>query len=68
MAGRGIDCAVVQTVLRYNTLQDRANNGFRLTANNSNSSGPETCAAVTRTRVIMGMVVVEVELLTVQSG
>ena len=41
-----------------------ANNGFRRTANKSNSSGPETCAAVTRTRVNMGMVVVEVELLT----
>ena len=50
MAGWGIGCALPM-----------ANNWFIRTANNSNSSGPETCAAVTRTRVKMGMVVVEEE-------
>ena len=57
MAGWGIGCALPM-----------ANNWFRRTANNSNSSGPETCAAVTRTRVKMGKVMVEAELLTIQSS
>ena len=62
--GRGTGCALVQTVLRYNTPQVRANNGFRLRARPANTNMMEVCAAYTGTRDKTGMVVVEVELLT----
>ena len=55
----------MQTVLRYNTPQVEANNGFNLRASvTTDTNRLEVCAAYTGTRTKTGMVVAEVELLT----
>ena len=55
----------MQTVLRYNTPQVEANNGFTLRARRtSNTSRLEVCAAYTGPRDNTGMVLLELELLT----
>ena len=65
VTGRGTGCALVQTVLRYNTPQVAANNGFSLRARgDTDTNRLEVCAAYTGARTNTGMVVVEVELLT----
>ena len=65
VTGRGSGCALVQTVLRYNTPQVTANKGLSLRARAvTNTNRLEVCLAYTRARPNTGMVLVEVELLT----
>ena len=61
--GRGSGCALLQTVLRYNTPQVEATKGFSLTARRT-GGGLEVCLAYTGTRDRTGMVLLEVELVT----
>ena len=65
VTGRGSGCALVQTVLRYNTPQVTANKGFSLRAQAANDTiGLEVCLTYTGARPNTGMVLLEVELLT----
>jgi len=70
ISSSGTGCALVQTVLRYNTPEVTATAGFRLSAAasqlNSVLGEPllSVCAAYTGTRANTGMVVLELELVT----
>ena len=70
VSAAGTGCALVQTVLRYNTPRVTASAGFTLSAaaTNLNSVVEEPtlrlCAAYTGSRQSTGMVVMEVELVT----
>jgi alpha-2-macroglobulin len=60
---RGSGCAMVQTVLRYNTPEAPANSGFTLTAAQE-GSGLNVCGQYTGSQSETGMVVMEVEMVS----
>jgi alpha-2-macroglobulin len=60
---KGSGCAMVQTVLRYNTPEAPANSGFTLTAAQE-GSGLNVCGQYTGSQSKTGMVVMEVEMVS----
>jgi len=60
---KGTGCAMVQTVLRYNTPNAPQNSGFALTAAQEGSD-LNVCAQYTGTQSETGMVVMEVEMVS----
>jgi len=70
VSSAGSGCAMVTSVLRYNTKEVTGNNGFSITANplnlNSVDEDPalEVCATYTGNKEKTGMVLIEVELVT----
>jgi len=70
VSSTGSGCAMVTSVLRYNTKEVTGNNGFKITAEplnvNSVDEDPalEVCATYTGNKEKTGMVLIEVELVT----